>query len=86
MWHKLITSFSLVSTLIFGAVYLAKQSNKHRDNEKKARWFALEAEAFDSFINSLYESTQKELKKEFAKRLFGQSDKFIKELIDKNNT
>ena len=49
-------SFSLTAVLLYGAAYSAQQSTKHRNNEKRARWFALEIKAIDPFISSLPES------------------------------
>jgi hypothetical protein len=51
-------SFSLTAVLLYGAAYSAQQSTKHRNNEKRARWFALEIKAIDPFISSLPESDQ----------------------------
>lgn len=87
LWNKLITSFSLTGVLLFGAAYSAQQSNKHRSNEKKARWFALEVKAIDPFIASLDETMQKELKKQLSEKLFAQANKHEdsdKKIIDEH--
>ncbi len=87
LWPKLITSFSLTGVLLFGAAYSAQQSNRHRINEKKIRWFALEVKAIDPFIASLDDAMQKELKKQLSEKLFAQSiqaDDSDKKIIDEH--
>lgn len=71
---KIITAFSLTGVMLYGAAYSSQQSTKHRNNEKKARWFALEIKAFDPFISSLKEEQRHELKKQLSERLFGQNE------------
>ena len=56
----------------FGAIYASKQSQAHRQSERRTRSFALEVKAIDPFIKSLGIDDQKELKKELSQRLFGQ--------------
>lgn len=73
-WTKIITAFSLTGVMLYGAAYSSQQSTKHRNNEKKARWFALEIKAFDPFISSLKEDQQHKLKEELSKRIFGQNE------------
>ena len=73
-WSQLLKAFSVTGVLLFGAAYSAKQSNIHRQNEKRTRWFALEVKAIDPFIASLKEDDRKALKNELSKRLFGQKD------------
>lgn len=72
-WHTMFIAFSISGVLLWGAAYSAQQSTRHRNNEKRARWFALEVKAFDPFINSLELSQQQELKKQLAERIFGQN-------------
>ena len=74
VWGELIMSFSLTAVLLYGAAYSAQQSTKHRNNEKRARWFALEIKAIDPFISSLPEAVQQTLKKELSEKLFAQSE------------
>lgn len=73
-WPKVLMSFSLTGVLLFGAGYSSQQSNRHRLNEKKTRWFALQVKAFDPFINSLDQSDRNQLKKLISERLFGVTD------------
>ncbi|MBA1432105.1 MAG: hypothetical protein FAF04_00580 [Epsilonproteobacteria bacterium] len=73
-WAKIITAFSLTGVMLYGAAYSSQQSTKHRNNEKRARWFALEIKAFDPFISSLQEEQRHELKKQLSERLFGQNE------------
>lgn len=73
-WAKIITAFSLTGVMLYGAAYSSQQSTKHRNNEKRARWFALEIKAFDPFISSLKEEQRHELKKQLSERLFGQNE------------
>lgn len=72
-WHTMLIAFSISGVLLWGAAYSAQQSTKHRNNEKRARWFALEVKAFDPFISSLESQQQQELKKQLAERIFGQN-------------
>ncbi len=72
LWAQIIKSFSLTAVLIFGAVHSAKQSNIHRNNELKTRWFALEFKAIDPFISSLDIDTRNNLKLKLSDKLFGQ--------------
>lgn len=69
-WHKFLLSFSLTGVLLFGAGYAGQQSNRHRDNEKRMRWFALQIKALDPYINSLDPEDQKELKKTLSEKFF----------------
>ncbi len=73
-WYKLITTFSLTGVLLFGAAYSSQQSNKHRENEKRNKWFALQMKAFDPFVSTLSPESQQELKKELSEKLFGNYD------------
>ncbi|TDB04423.1 hypothetical protein [Halomonas marinisediminis] len=72
-WHIMLIAFSISGVLLWGAAYSAQQSTKHRNNEKRARWFALEVKAFDPFISSLEPQQQQELKRQLAERIFGQN-------------
>ncbi|MDO6468571.1 hypothetical protein Q4498_10615 [Neptunomonas phycophila] len=72
-WHIMLIAFSISGVLLWGAAYSAQQSTKHRNNEKRARWFALEVKAFDPFISSLELQQQQELKRQLAERIFGQN-------------
>lgn len=72
-WHTMLIAFSISGVLLWGAAYSAQQSTRHRNNEKRARWFALEVKAFDPFISSLEPQQQQELKRQLAERIFGQS-------------
>lgn len=72
-WHILLIAFSISGVLLWGAAYSAQQSTKHRNNEKRARWFALEVKAFDPFISSLEPQQRQELKRQLAERIFGQN-------------
>lgn len=74
VWAKLIKGFSITALLLFGAGYSAKQSGNHRQNEKKARWFAFEVKAIDPFIATLTNEQQKDLKNKLSERLFGQTN------------
>ncbi|NCC03464.1 MAG: hypothetical protein EOM37_05375 [Proteobacteria bacterium] len=71
-WVKILKALSVTGVLLFGAIYSGNQSNSHRSNEKKTRWFALEVKAIDPFIASLETAQQQELKKSLSDRLFAQ--------------
>lgn len=71
IWHKVALSFALSGVLLFGAAYSAQQSTRHRNAEKRTRWFALEVKAIDPFIHSLPEEQRQALKKELSERMFG---------------
>lgn len=72
-WYKLFITFSLSGVLLWGSAYSAQQSTKHRNNEKRNRWLALEVKAIDPFISSLDETQQNEIKRQLTERIFGQS-------------
>lgn len=72
-WYKLFITFSLSGVLLWGSAYSAQQSTKHRSNEKRNRWLALEVKAIDPFISSLDDLQQKEIKRQLTERIFGQS-------------
>jgi hypothetical protein len=72
-WMHLVKSASLTAVLLYGAIYASKQSNLHRNNEKKTRWFALEVKAIKPFISSLTQDQQKALIEKFSEKLFGQN-------------
>lgn len=82
VWSKLVTIISLTGVLLFGAAYSSQQSNRHRSNEKKTRWFALQVKAVDPFISSLTSDQQQTLKKALSEKLFGG----INEAGDKDGT
>jgi hypothetical protein len=69
-WQQFLLSVSLTGVLLFGAAYSGQQSNRHRDNEKKFRWFALQMKALDPYISSLDPEEQKELKKTLSEKFF----------------
>lgn len=74
LWSKLMATVSLTGVLLFGAAYSSQQSNRHRANEKRTRWFALQVKAIDPFINSLGEDDRNQLKRLLSERLFGNHD------------
>jgi len=71
-WSLLFITFSISGILLWGSAYSAQQSTKHRKNEKRTRWFALEVKAIDPFISSLNPDQQNALKKELSEKMFGQ--------------
>ncbi len=73
LWPKLLATISLAGVLLWGSAYSAQQSTKHRNNEKRTRWFALEVKAIDPFINALDPAQQQEIKKHLSERMFGQA-------------
>ena len=74
VWSKVLTVFSLTGVLLFGAAFSSQQSNRHRENEKRASWFALQVKAIDPFINSLETKDRNELKRLLSERLFANSE------------
>jgi len=76
---KLLVTFSLSGVLLWGSAYAAQQSTRHRNNEKRTRWFALEIKAIDPFISSLSPEQQSMLKTQLSERLFAQSSSPEKE-------
>lgn len=72
-WYTLFVTFSLSGVLLWGSAYAAQQSTKHRNNEKRTRWFTLEIRAINPFINSFEPKERNELKKHLSERMFGQS-------------
>ncbi|MCE5973426.1 hypothetical protein LZA78_08040 [Sinirhodobacter sp. WL0062] len=73
-WLQIAKSLSLTALLLSFAVYASKQAALHRINERKARSFFLQVQAFDPFIASLPEDTQHEMKKSLSVRIFGPDD------------
>jgi len=71
-WFRLLVTFSLSGVLLWGSAYAAQQSTKHRNNEKRTRWFALEVKAIDPFISSLSEDQRNQLKRQLSEKIFGQ--------------
>ncbi|MBA1447032.1 MAG: hypothetical protein FE835_19530 [Gammaproteobacteria bacterium] len=71
-WSILFITFSISGILLWGSAYSAQQSTKHRKNEKRTRWFALEVKAIDPFISSLNPEQQNALKKDLSEKMFGQ--------------
>lgn len=69
-WSSFLLSISLTGVLLYGAAFSALQSNRHRENEKQMRWFALQIKALDPYINSLNDDDQKELKKKLSEKFF----------------
>ncbi|HAW92957.1 MULTISPECIES: hypothetical protein [unclassified Arsukibacterium] len=69
-WQRFIVSFSLTGVLLFGAGYAGQQSNKHREEGKAARTFALQIKALDPFIHSLEPDIQAALKKQLTPTFF----------------
>jgi len=74
IWSKLMSIASLTGVFLFGAAYSSQQSNRHRSNEKRTRWFALQVKAIDPFINSLEEADRNQLKRLLSEKLFGNFD------------
>lgn len=73
-WVQIGKSIALTGLLISFAVYASKQANLHRLNERKARSFSLQIQAFDPFIAALPDDLQHRLKEELTKRIFGRED------------
>ena len=71
LWSKHFKAFSLTGILLLGAGYSAKQSDSHRQNARRAKWFALEVNAINPFISSLSPEDQNSLIKELSSRMFG---------------
>ena len=71
LWGKFFKAFSLTGILLFGAGYSARQSDSHRQNARRAKWFALEVNAINPFISSLSPDDQNSLIKELSSRMFG---------------
>ena len=71
LWGKYFKAFSLTGILLLGAGYSARQSDSHRQNARRAKWFALEVKAINPFIASLSTEEQNNLIKELSSRMFG---------------
>lgn len=69
-WESMVRTFSLSGVLMFGAIYAARQSKSHRDQERRARWYGLEMKALDPYISSLNKNDKNELKKRLAASYF----------------
>ena len=80
-WIKLAKSVSITALLLSIAVYASRQSTLHRFNERRARTFSLQVQAFDPFIASLPGDMQDRLKEEMSKRIFGSDDHELQNLL-----
>ena len=72
-WKTYPILFSISGVLLYGAVYAAQQSEKHRANERRNKWLALRVNAFEPFVNPLTQEQQNEMRKEICAVLFGDS-------------
>ena len=73
-WQRLLVSFSLTGAMLFGAGYAGQQSNRHREEAKKSRRFALQIKALDPYISSLPKDVQGEIKKTLTEKFFNGAD------------
>jgi hypothetical protein len=73
-WSHLIKSAGLAALFISAAVYASKQSTLHRLNERRARTFFLQVQAFDPFISDLPEDKKIALKEGMSGKIFGQDE------------
>lgn len=69
-WHKIFLSFSITGVLLFGAGYSSQQSNRHREEARKTRRFALQVKALDPYINSFSETDKVATKKSLSDKFF----------------
>ena len=72
-WKTYPILFSITGVLVYGAVYAAQQSEKHRANERRNKWLALRVAAFEPFVSPLTPDQQSEMRKEIGAILFGDS-------------
>ena len=72
-WKIYPILFSLTGVLLYGAVYTAQQSARHRENERRNKWLALRVAAFEPFVSPLTQDQQNEMRKEIGAILFGES-------------
>jgi len=73
-WLQIGKSVSLTALFISFAVYASTQAALHRVNERKARSFFLQVQAFDPFIESLPDEKRIELKQALTARIFGSDE------------
>lgn len=73
-WSEIFKGLSLTALLISTAVYASKQSTLHRLNERRARSFFLQVQAFDPFISDLPEDKKVALKEILSGKIFGGVD------------
>lgn len=73
-WSEMAKSVSLTALLISAAVYASKQSTLHRRNERRARSFFLQVQAFDPFISDLPDDKKATLKEGMSTKIFGADD------------
>ncbi|WP_157791919.1 hypothetical protein [Pseudorhodobacter sp. MZDSW-24AT] len=82
-WTQIAKGIALTALLISFAVYASKQANLHRINERKARAFFLQVQAFDPFIENLPDDKRWEMKQALSARIFGSEDSTIeRKLVD----
>ncbi|MCA0996302.1 hypothetical protein [Alloyangia pacifica] len=73
-WLQVAKSVSVTGLLISFSVYASRQSALHRINERRARSFFLQVQAFDPFVSSLPVEDRNKLKQELSARIFGSDD------------
>ena len=77
----------MTAILLIGAAFSARRGKMHHDNERAARWLALEVQAIEPFIASLSQKDKSAIKAKLAEKLFGQqsaqrTEKINKEIIE----
>lgn len=70
-WHKIAIRVFSVSILIYPAVYCARESSKHREQETINRKAELELASISPFIANLDDDVQQKIKEKLADKYFG---------------
>jgi hypothetical protein len=83
-WLQVGKSVSLTALLISFAVYASKQAALYRVNERKARSFFLQVQAFDPFIEGLPDEKRVQLKQELTARIFGSDESEFEKVMIEN--
>ena len=73
-WSGYPIIVSLTGVLLFGVGYGARQSARHRSNEKRNRELALKLAAFEPFISSLEAEQKSELRNKVSEQIFNSDE------------
>lgn len=71
-WMGITKAAAFTGVALIVAKFAANQSKAHRVQGDHMRWFALETQAVNPFIESIPEPSRQQLRQQFAEKLFGQ--------------
>lgn len=84
IFGKLIITISITLIMAALSAYCAQQSTKHRNNEIRTQWFALEVSAINPFIENLDEAQKRDLINKLSEKIFGNFDTLLDKSANKD--